>query len=160
MVPLLAGSDEPVMTTPAPKRQPLKLAVRPFRSNDDLLETLRRRQQDRKLTKKPPSYKPSTGEQNEEELQKAVPSTGYSPRSTFKSRKVYCAHLFHSNQSKLSIDARKRYGRPKAASRKAEPKPVEESEQAIEEISEDAASALPATLAKRTVRSRYAVKRN
>lgn len=87
---VLAGSDEPVTTTAAPKNKPLKLGVRPFRSNDDLLQALKRRQQHMRSAKKVASYKPTIAadEQIEEDLQKPAPSPSTSPvhsqRSTFE----------------------------------------------------------------------------
>lgn len=78
MIPSVA-SEEPASTPAPPKKQPL-LAIRPFRSNDDLLESLKRRRQNMKAAKKAPSYKPAAAtEQNEEELQKSAPTSAPAP---------------------------------------------------------------------------------
>lgn len=51
------------------------------------------------------------------------------------------------------------YGGTKPSSNKAEQKPVEEAAQVIDDVAEGSPS-LPATLARRAVRSRYTGKRN
>lgn len=71
--------DEPASTPAPPKKTPL-LAIRPFRSNDDLLESLKRRRQNVKAAKKAPTYKPAAdAEQNEEELQKSASTSAPAP---------------------------------------------------------------------------------
>lgn len=78
-------SDDQV-STPAPKK-PFRLGARPFHSDDDLLQSLRRRQQDMKSARQAVSMKEAAGiELNEDELQYAAPSRPplHRPRSKFE----------------------------------------------------------------------------
>lgn len=158
----MADSDEPVVTTPAPTKAPFKLGVRPFRSNDDLLQSLKRRQQTMKDARKAAALRPAGAEQSEEELQNTAVFPSKSPvhrqRSKLKLKKSVPLTSKNSHQ-KIYPATRKQYGRPKPSLKRVEQ--VEEAEQAIEDVAEVAASpSLPGTLARRAVRSRYPGKRN
>lgn len=81
----------------------MKLAIRPFRSNDDLLQALKRRQQNTKSAKKVASFKPAADEENEEELQKGVPSPStlpvHSQRSKFEKNTIRAKYLIQAKKN-------------------------------------------------------------
>jgi len=143
-------------TTQAPKK--IGPVIRPFRSNDDLLNALRRRQQNIKSQKKPDSFKtiPTKrvveGDDAQEEVEAPVASAA--PQRPEKAL------------------ARKRFGglkpnakhAPAAAAKQEEEEEQQQQQpqqqQDEEESAEPVEDVAPAKLAKRPVRNRFAINRN